>query len=237
MGLLDQLKLDGYIISVASNSIRESVKMMLLKTGLLEFVDFYYSNQDVKNPKPNSEMYLKCIIKAGVDTKETLIVEDSHIGRTAALNSGAYLCAVTDVEDVTIEKIDKRINEINKENEVKPKWQGGKMNVLIPMAGEGSRFAKAGFTFPKPMIDVKGKPMIQVVVENLNIEANYIYIVQKSHREKYNLDTLLNLITPGCKIVEVEGLTEGAACTTLLAKEFINNNKQLLIANSDQFIE
>ena len=49
-----------------------------------------------------------------------------------------------------------------------------------------------------------------------------IYIVQKKHREKYNLDTLLNLITPNCKIVEVDGLTEGAACTALLAKEYIN---------------
>ena len=84
------------------------------------------------------------------------------------------------------------------------------------MAGAGSRFQQAGYTFPKPLIDVKGKPMIQLVVENLNIKANYVYVVQKEHREKYNLDTLLNLITPGCKIVEVDGITEGAACTALL---------------------
>lgn len=105
------------------------------------------------------------------------------------------------------------------------------------MAGAGSRFEQAGYTFPKPLIDVKGKPMIQVVVENLNIDANYIYVVQKSHREKYNLDTLLNLITPGCKIVEVDGVTEGAACTALLAKEYINNDAPLFFANSDQFAE
>ena len=79
--------------------------------------------------------------------------------------------------------------------------------------------------------------MIQVVVENLNIEANYIYVVQKSHREKFNLDILLNLITPGCKIVEVDGLTEGAACTALLAKEYIDNDNPLFFANSDQFVE
>jgi dTDP-glucose pyrophosphorylase len=119
----------------------------------------------------------------------------------------------------------------------KPKWQGGKLNVLIPMAGAGSRFQQAGYTFPKPLIDVEGKPMIQVVVENLNIDATFIYVVQKSHRAEYNLDTLLNLITPNCKIVEVDGLTEGAACTTLLAKEYINNDDGLLMANSDQFLE
>ena len=105
------------------------------------------------------------------------------------------------------------------------------------MAGAGSRFEQAGYTFPKPLIEVNGKPMIQVVVENLNLEANFIFLVQKSHRQKYNLDTLLNLITPGCKIIEVDGVTEGSAVTTLLAKELINNDNPLLIANSDQFVE
>ena len=118
-----------------------------------------------------------------------------------------------------------------------PKWINKKLNILIPMAGAGSRFEKAGYTFPKPLIEVKGKPMIQVVVENINIDANYIYIVQKSHREKYNLDTLLNLITPNCNIIEVDGITEGAACTALLAKELLNNENPLFFANSDQFVE
>jgi dTDP-glucose pyrophosphorylase len=79
--------------------------------------------------------------------------------------------------------------------------------------------------------------MIQVVVENLAVDANYIFVVQKSHREKYNLDSMLSLICPGCKIVEVDSVTEGAACTVLLAKEFIDNDEPLVIANSDQFIE
>jgi NDP-sugar pyrophosphorylase family protein len=91
--------------------------------------------------------------------------------------------------------------------------------------------------FPKPLIEVDGKPMIQVVVENLNIEANYTFIVQKEHYEKYSLQYLLNLIAPNCNIVQVDGLTEGAACTTLLAKEFINNDAPLVMANSDQFVE
>jgi dTDP-glucose pyrophosphorylase len=105
------------------------------------------------------------------------------------------------------------------------------------MAGRGSRFEQAGYTFPKPLIDVNGKPMIQVIAENLNVDATFIYVVQKEHREKYNLDTLLKLITPNCKIVEVDTVTEGAACTTLLAKEYINNDEPLLMANSDQFVE
>jgi dTDP-glucose pyrophosphorylase len=122
-------------------------------------------------------------------------------------------------------------------NYKKPKWQGGKINILIPMAGAGSRFEKAGYSFPKPLIDVKGKPMIQEVVDNLAIEGQYIFIVQKTHYLKYNLKETLNLIAPNCKIVQVDGLTEGAACTTLIAKNLIDNDNPLLIANSDQYVE
>ena len=137
-------------------------------------------------------------------------------------------------KDITYDNIYKHLNN---QIEMVPKWKNEKLNVLIPMAGAGSRFEKAGYVFPKPLIEVNGKPMIQVVIENLNLDANYIYVVQKSHRDKYNLDTLLNLLTPNCKIVEVENLTEGAACTALLAKEFIDNDNPLFFANSDQFVE
>ena len=107
------------------------------------------------------------------------------------------------------------------------------------MAGEGSRFAKEGYTFPKPLIDVNGKPMIQAVVENINFNANYIFIVRKEHLIKYSgLEKTLNNITNNkCTIVPVDNLTQGAACTALLAKEYINNDVELLIANSDQIID
>ena len=236
-GILSKLKSEGYIISVASNSIRESVKMMLIRKGLSEYIDFFYSNQDVNKPKPSSEIYLKCMIKAGVNPDETVIVEDSHIGRKAAQSSGATLCAVRDVDDVTYDHIKKHIDKVNNSVNLKPKWQGGNMKVLIPMAGAGSRFEKAGYTFPKPLIDVEGKPMIQTVVDNLNIEAQHVFIVQKSHYEKYNLQQTLNQISPNCEIVQVEGLTEGAACTTLLAKQHIDNDEPLIIANSDQYVK
>ena len=129
------------------------------------------------------------------------------------------------------------INQTEEKPYEQTKWEGGDMNVLIPMAGAGSRFEKAGYSFPKPLIDIKGKPMIQTVVDSLNINANYIFLVQKSHYEKYSLQHTLNLIAPNCKIIQVDGMTEGAACTTLLAEELINNNKPLLIANSDQYLD
>ncbi len=234
--ILKKLKSENYTIACATNSIRETAKLQLIRKGFFEYIDFMYSNQDVKNPKPNSEMYLRCMIKAEVNPNETLIIEDSHIGRKGAISSGGILCGVKDTKDVTYNKIKKYINDMN--DEVKPKWQGGKMNVLIPMAGAGSRFEQAGYSFPKPLIEVNGKPMIQVVVENLNIDAKHIFIVQKEHYEKYNLKYLLNLITNNnCEIVQVDSMTEGAACTTLLAKKYIDNDEPLMIANSDQFVE
>jgi beta-phosphoglucomutase-like phosphatase (HAD superfamily)/dTDP-glucose pyrophosphorylase len=236
-----QIKSRGYKIAVASNSIRETVKLSLLSIGVMDEVDYFVSNEDVSRTKPYPEMYWKCMTALNALPKNTIIVEDSHIGRQGALDSGAHLLAVENAKEVNSEHMMQRIydlmNTIEGTSKKSLPWRDKKLNVLIPMAGAGSRFSAAGYTFPKPLIEVRGKPMIQVVVENLNIEANYIFLVQKEHYETYNLKYLLNLIAPGCKIVQVDGLTEGAACTTLLAKEHINNDAPLVMANSDQFVE
>ena len=235
---MSSLTNDGYKIAVCSNSIRKTVLTVLSKLGIIEYVDLIISNEDVKNSKPHPEMYWKAISMMSFLPEQTLIVEDSPYGLLAASRSKSHILRVKSPTEVSYFNIIKKINEIKMGNTTTtPKWKNEKLNILIPMAGAGSRFEQAGYTFPKPLIEVNGKPMIQVVVENLNIDANYIYVVQKYHREKYNLDTMLNLITPGCKIVEVDGLTEGAACTALLAKEFINNDSPLFFANSDQFVE
>ena len=237
MSYFQQLKSRGYQVAVASNSVRNTVKMVLLKLGLLEFIDYQVSNEDVYKNKPFPEMYWRCMIACNALPRDTVIFEDSHLGRQGALDSGAHLIAIEDRYDMTQDKIDKVLELFNGSKKENIPWKSDKMNVLIPMAGAGTRFAKAGYTFPKPLIEVNGKPMIQVVVENLNIEANYTFIVQKEHYEKYSLQYLLNLIAPNCNIVQVDGITEGAACTTLLAKEFIDNDEPLLMANSDQFVE
>jgi len=113
------------------------------------------------------------------------------------------------------------------------------MKILIPMAGEGSRFAKEGYTFPKPLIDVRGKPMIQTVVENLDFDCEYIFLVRKAHACKYEglLHTLERITNGRCTHIEVDGLTEGAVCTALLAEKHIDTDESLLIANSDQYIQ
>ena len=230
----ERLEKESFKIACCSNSIRKTVITVLSKLGIIEYFDLILSNEDVKNAKPHPEIYWKCMATLSVLPEETLIVEDSPHGLFAAYKSNANVLRVKNPEEVTFQNIEKSLKNVNKNN--MPKWKDEKMNIVIPMAGAGSRFEKAGYTFPKPLIDVKGKPMIQVVVENLNIDANYIFIVQKSHREKYNLDNFLKIIAPNCKIVETEGITEGAACTTLLAKEHIDNENPLIMANSDQFV-
>ena len=232
---IQRLSDEGYKLAVCSNSIKKTVLIVLSKLGIIQNFDLILSNEDVINSKPHPEIYWKAMSKLGFIPEETLIIEDSPYGLLAASRSRADILRVNSPADVTYINIKNKINK--KIMNLIPKWKDEKLNILIPMAGAGSRFEKAGYTFPKPLIEVNKKPMIQLVVENLNIDANYIYIVQKSHREKYNLDTLLNLITPGCKIVETDGITEGAACTSLLAKEHINNNSPLFFANSDQFVE
>jgi len=232
---MQSLVSQGYKLACCSNSIRKTVLTVLSKLGIIEYMDLILSNEDVKNSKPHPEIYWKAMSMIGVLPESTLIVEDSPYGLLAASRSKAHVIRVGSPKEVTYNNIHRHLNK--EKMNVVPKWKDDKLNVLIPMAGAGSRFEQAGYTFPKPLIDIRNKPMIQVVVENLNIDANYIYIVQKKHREKYNLDALLNLITPGCKVVEVDGLTEGAACTALTAKELINNNNPLFFANSDQFVE
>jgi HAD superfamily hydrolase (TIGR01509 family) len=235
--VMSALSEDGFKLAVCSNSIRKTVLTVLSKLGIMEFMDLVISNEDVKNSKPHPEMYWKAISMMSCLPEETLIIEDSPYGLLAASRSKSHILRVKNPKEVTYTNIFSKLTEIEKGYTMKaPAWRDESLNVLIPMAGAGSRFAQAGYTFPKPLIDVKGKPMIQVVVEMLNIKANFIYAVQKEHRVKYNLDTLLNLLTPGCKIVEVDGVTEGAACTALLAREYIDNDAPLLFANSDQHI-
>lgn len=113
------------------------------------------------------------------------------------------------------------------------------INIVIPMAGRGSRFAAAGYSKPKPMIDVLGKPMIQVVVENLTPDRDhrFVFICQNEHIKEFGLEEFLTSIAPGCAVVGIDGITDGAACTVLLAEEHIDNDTPMMMANSDQWVD
>lgn len=114
------------------------------------------------------------------------------------------------------------------------------IDIVIPMAGRGSRFVERGYELPKPLIDVAGKPMIQRVIENLapDINHRFIFLVLKEHIETYGIeDKLKSWAGSNAEVVVVDQVTEGAACTVLLAQEFLSEKNDLMIANSDQIID
>lgn len=113
------------------------------------------------------------------------------------------------------------------------------LNIVVPMAGRGQRFADAGYADPKPLIPVHGQPMIRLVIHNLTPSCphRFHFLIQREHAERYGLDQKLAGWAPGCTVTALDGVTEGAACTVLLARDRIDNDAPLMIANCDQYIE
>jgi NDP-sugar pyrophosphorylase family protein len=113
------------------------------------------------------------------------------------------------------------------------------LNIVVPMAGRGSRFAEAGFQLPKPLIDVNGKHMIEVVIENLkpDCEHRFIFVCQNEHIKEFNLKSVFEKSCDNYVIIGINGVTAGAAITVLKARELIDNDSPLMIANSDQWVD
>jgi NDP-sugar pyrophosphorylase family protein len=113
------------------------------------------------------------------------------------------------------------------------------LNIVLPIAGRGSRFVDAGYTLPKPLIPVHGIPMIEVVVRNVRPQQahHFTFIALQEHLGALGMRETLERIAPGCTIVPVTQVTEGAACTVLLARDVIDNNQPLMLANSDQWVD
>lgn len=109
---LSKLKAEGYKLALASNSIRNSIDMMMEKAHLTHYFDAIFSNEDVVNPKPNPEIYQKAIHSLGFHPEECLIVEDNEKGIEAATKAGSYLLIVKEVTDVTYSRIKQRIHDI-----------------------------------------------------------------------------------------------------------------------------
>ena len=111
------------------------------------------------------------------------------------------------------------------------------LTIVIPAAGEGSRFQSAGYSKRKPFIDVNGKPMVEYVLDNLRtLNCQPVLLFRESH---INEETrfMSELEQNDCKIVKVKNLTEGTACTVMLARQYFDSESPLLVANSDQYVE
>lgn len=221
----------GHTLVCCSNSIRSTVETSLSKLIPLESFAFYLSNEDVTAPKPDPEMYVKAVEKLNANPKDVLIFEDSEVGKQAAYAAGFTVIPIVDALDLTPRFLEQSI-----QHRARPMCP--RINVVIPMAGLGSRFQKCGYTTPKPFLPVFGKPMFQWVIENIvpkSIQpfAKIHLIVREEHRarfDEYNTEDSYHIHT-------VPTLTEGAACTVLSIRESIDNEDPLVIANSDQYLD
>src|SRR5258706_4441885 len=223
---IEMMKLfkNKYPLYICSNAIRQTVRLMLKYSALEPFIDFYVSNEDGFKPKPSPDMYLHAIDRAKISPDECLIVEDSDVGYQAAVASGAHVCKVSGPEEVNYYRILKTIQDADR------------INIVIPAAGQGKRFAEFGYVHPKPLITIKNRPMLDLVLDNFRYIGRNIILMQKQHIDKYCVKDILGNRDFMIDFIPVEGLTEGAACTVLLAKHLINNNNELVIANSDQYL-
>ena len=112
------------------------------------------------------------------------------------------------------------------------------MNILILMAGAAKDFEEKGHSYPKYLLEIQNKPIIQRIIESLEkVGENITCIIRKDDQEKYYLGDTLKILCPKCKIIEVANDTKGAVCTALFAIDNIDNEEELLILNGDQFIK
>ena len=115
------------------------------------------------------------------------------------------------------------------------------INILIPLAGKNQFFSETEYPFPKPLIEINGKTMIEHIIDNFSTiekDKQFIFIINSEDCKKYHLDNVLNILTKDtCKIIKINGETKGAACSAMMAIEFINNDKPLIIANADQLFD
>lgn len=228
-----------YTLACCSNSIKQTVLTSLKRLDIHNCFKYILSNEDVSNAKPSPEIYLKVMKEHGVEANECLIFEDSTVGLEAAKKSGAHVIQVVDTLDLTYEFIKNCINTKSR-IPIGVNSNNFKINLVIPMAGLGSRFQKEGYTTQKPFLPVFGKKMYSWVIDNLmptelSLRSKIkIYIIiredQKNNLSDLDKDTSIHVRT-------VPSLTEGPACTVLSIKDIINNDNPLIIANSDQYLE
>jgi HAD superfamily hydrolase (TIGR01509 family) len=232
------LKSQGHVLACCSNSIRKTIYIALAKLNIVDQFELILSSEDVIQSKPNPEIYLKAATHFGVDPSICLVFEDSIVGKRAAIDAGCHVVPVTNASDITIDFVTICINGLSRI----PAYVHNTdfhINLVIPMAGLGSRFEKEGYKTPKPFLPIHGKCMYKWVVENMLPQNPLLRSKIRTHiiiRQEHL--ALFQATNPGdIQLHIVPALTEGPACTVLSIKEIINNGNPLVIANSDQHLE
>lgn len=224
-------KENNHTLACCTNSIKDTLNIAIDKFHMDGLFDLLLSNESVVNPKPEPDIYRLAVSQLHADVENTLVFEDSVIGITAAKAAGLHVIPIVDGLDLTPIFLSHCIH-----NRQRPTF--GNVNLVIPMAGLGSRFYKEGYTTAKPFLPIANIPMFQWVIKNIvpeSLVSNItIHLIireeQKAEFLEFTCDTNIQLHT-------VPLLTEGAACTVLTLEKYIDTTDPLVIANSDQFLE
>jgi len=235
---LRRLKALAYPIAVASNCIRQSVHAFLTALDLWDVVDVVFSNEDVKQPKPHPDMYLKVAESFGIQPGQLLIVEDSTKGFEAAVRAGGQLFKVATPADVRLEPLQQRLSESHEPE----------LHIVIPLARPSpSCFWLDGpdqlpVEVPLQLMDMAGQILLQRMCDNIRPagrRCRWIFLVRETQQVKYRLDSLLPRVTHYEPTVVIGVKTEqlGAMATVLLASEWIDNDTPLWIFDGGHVIQ
>lgn len=233
--MLQKLKQDGFKLALATNSLRNTLDSILYKMQIGEFFDVILCQDDVRKVKPHPQIYLNILKQLKVNPWECLVVEDSFPGIQSAKAASLRVLEVFNQKQVNYHFVKERVDHLNQQQENAPV-----IEIVIPMAGMGSRFQAAGYKNPKPFIDVMGKPMIEWVIDNVKptqYKSHFTFICHEEHLKSFPVEQILKSKLPDASIVTVKNTTEGAACTVLLAIEYLKHGRPLLLANSDQWVD
>ena len=242
---------------VARELVNNGYKVyMYLNQDLFTFSKFDSENVSgfIIEPKQTLlESYFSCIVDSGCSSEECIIVDDNVDNIQIAKMTGCKICfnglhpTENDPEDLNALDIIKTIIYYQNENSgiVKRTMFRKRINIIIPMMGSGLRLhSKMNKDTQKAYVDIMGKPMISWVIQNLKIDANYIFIIRSDSDTLPSNDTvgrgidkLLLSLVPKCTIVRCEHKTEGQIGSILLAEKYINNNDPLIIANDNQWLD
>ncbi|NBY19292.1 hypothetical protein EBQ74_03400 [bacterium] len=176
-------------------------------------------------------------------SNETLIIEDSKPGIIAANQVTPHVFVVKSPKEVNLSNINPVLNKLDQSpssENISFRRNNPLIQIVVPMAGLGTRFQAAGYEAPKPFINVLGKPMIQWVVENMAPSQwlhNFTFLCHNDHMKETSYIRSLKSMAPKSQIVPVLKTTEGAACTVLLGVDKLNPSQPLVLANSDQWID
>jgi dTDP-glucose pyrophosphorylase len=171
-------------------------------------------------------MYELALDRLRIDPGEALVVEDSEAGLAAARAAGTHVMSVANPTEVNFYRVMLSVRAAER------------LTLVVPAAGDGKRFAEVGYVYPKPLIDVEGRPMLCHAVDDfMSLDPRIVTIMQRDHVREFAAREVLDQHYPGIEVVEVERKTEGAACTVLLAEPYLNWDAELVLANSDQTVD